>query len=112
MTRWQHFKSKQLAAVEMRGGTCGLIGHYAINLTTFYFLYYITRLLASERPWAHKDITYHTLTYNNTGLGGVRVLSTRATVETRYTRGYRYIGYRYIGYRCVSYWYIVYRYIA
>jgi len=24
MIRWQHFKSKQLAAVEMRGGTCGV----------------------------------------------------------------------------------------
>lgn len=36
----QPFKSKQLAAVEMRGGTCGLNRFYAIHLTTFYIYSY------------------------------------------------------------------------
>jgi hypothetical protein len=37
----QPFKSKQLAAVEMRGGTCGLNRYYAIHLTTFIYIYII-----------------------------------------------------------------------
>jgi hypothetical protein len=39
----QPFKSKQLAAVEMRGGTCGLIRLNAIHLTTFYIYISCTR---------------------------------------------------------------------
>ena len=37
--RWQHYKSKQLAAIEMRGGTCGLNRYNALHLTTFYYYF-------------------------------------------------------------------------